>query len=144
MKTTFILAIVLSALSANAQLNKIKVSELPQPAQAFLSEHFKEYKIAQAYKESQIGEKGFEVKMTDGTEVEFTKDGKWREVDGNDKPIPTAFIDKKITSYIAKAYPGKKITHIDYGHKDIDVDLEGKLDLEFDKNGNFLKGEIDD
>lgn len=144
MRTLLYSAVLLSAMASNAQLNKIKTTELPQSAQTFLSTHFKDYQIEQAYKESQIGEKGFEVKMTDGTEVEFSKDGKWREVDGNDKPIPTAYIDKKITDYITKAYPGKKITHIDYGHKDIDVDLEGKLDLEFDKNGKFLKGEIDD
>lgn len=143
MKKFIIAAGLLIAAAAEAQLTKITVAQLPGESRQFLSTYFKDYKVKQAYKESQIGEKGFEVKMTDGTEVEFTKDGKWREVDGDDKPIPTAYIDKKITDYIAKAYPGKKITHIDYGHKDIDVDLEGKLDLEFDKNGNFIKGEKD-
>ncbi|HLA55663.1 MAG TPA: PepSY-like domain-containing protein, partial [Flavobacterium sp.] len=86
---------------------------------------------------------GYEVNLGDGTEIEFWKDGSYREVDGHDKPIPTAYIDPKITDYVKANYPNDKITHIDYGHKDVDVDLTGDKDLEFSKDGKFLKGEKD-
>ena len=144
MKMTQLLAVVLLGLAipANAQ-KKITTAELPKGATEFLEKHFKGIAIDKAKKDREDGEKGYEVILADGTEVEFWKDGSYREVDGKDKPIPTAYIDPKITDYVAKNYPGKKITHIDYGHKDVDVDLTGKIDLEFDKNGNFLKGEKD-
>jgi hypothetical protein len=44
---------------------------------------------------------------------------------------------------VTKNYPNEKITHIDYGHKDLDVDLTNKIDLEFTKDGKFLKSEKD-
>jgi hypothetical protein len=142
MKTKNILAaaLLLFAIAANAQ-KKITAAELPPAANEFLKQHFNGIGIEKAKKDAEHGEKGYEVILADGTEIEFWKDGKYREVDGNDKPIPTAFIDPKIVDYCKKNYPDAQITHIDYGHNDVDVDLTGKIDLEFDKDGKFLKAD---
>lgn len=129
-------------ISANAQ-KKIQVSELPKAAQAFLKEHFGHTSIKTVKKDWEYGEKGYEVILQDGTEIEFWKDGSYREADGNGKPIPTAFIPASIKDYVSKNYPNEKITHIDYGHKNLDVDLTNDIDLEFTKDGKFLKGEKD-
>lgn len=139
-KNTLAALLLFFALSAAAQ-KKITTTELPKGANEFLATHFKGIEVTKAKKDAEHGEKGYEVILADGTEIEFWKDGKYREVDGNDKPIPTAFIDPKILDYVKKNHPNKKITHIDYGHNDVDVDLTGKIDLEFDKNGNFLKND---
>lgn len=139
-KNTIAALLLVFAMSATAQ-KKITTAELPKGANEFLAQHFKGIEVAKAKKDAEHGEKGYEVILSDGTEIEFWKDGKYREVDGGDKPIPTAFIDPKILEYVKKNYPGKQITHIDYGHNDVDVDLTGKIDLEFDKNGKFLKAD---
>lgn len=123
----------------NAQGRKIDPPQLPQGAHTFLKEHFPNYTITRASKDWEHGEKGFEVTLNDGTEVEFWKDGSYREVDGHGKPIPTAYILTSITDFVKLKYPNEKITHIDWGHKDVDVDLTNKIDLEFDKNGKPLK-----
>ncbi len=145
MKNKIFLAIVLLSftISASAQ-KKIEVTELPNPAQEFLKKHFGNTEIETVKKDAEHGEKGFEVKLKDGTEVEFWKDGSYREVDGGDKPIPTAFIPDNIKSYVAKNHPNEKITHIDYGHKDLDVDLTNNIDLEFTKEGKILKDKKND
>lgn len=132
-----VLAISL-ALTVNAQ-KKIAVSELPKESQQFLKQYFSHSSVDIAKKDAEHGEKGYEVILKDGTEIEFWKDGSYREVDGDDKPIPTEFIPKEIKDYVAKHYPNEKITHIDYGHKDLDVDLTNKIDLEFTKDGKILK-----
>ena len=144
MKNKIILAALLFGfiISANAQ-KKIEVSELPQPAQEFLKKHFSNTTVDIAKKDAEHGEKGYEVKLKDGTEVEFWKDGSYREVDGDDKPIPTDFIPQAVKDYVAKNHPNEKITHIDYGHKDLDVDLTNKIDLEFTKDGKILKDKKD-
>ena len=129
-------------ISASAQ-KKIEVTELPQPAQEFLKKHFSNTSIDVVKKDAEHGEKGYEIKLKDGTEIEFWKDGSYREVDGGDKPIPTAFIPQSVKDYVAKNHPNEKITHIDYGHKDLDVDLTNKIDLEFTKEGKILKDEKD-
>lgn len=130
-------------ISASAQ-KKIEVTELPKPAQEFLKKHFSHTSVVTAQKDPEHGEKGFEVKLKDGTEVEFWKDGSYREVDGDDNPIPTDFIPDNIKAYVAKNHPNEKITHIDYGHKDLDVDLTNKIDLEFTKDGKILKDKKND
>lgn len=141
-KITFAALLLGFAISACAQ-KKIQTSELPKPAQEFLQQHFSHTTVDIAKKDAEHGEKGYEVKLKDGTEVEFWKDGSYREVDGGNNPIPTAFIPQSIKDYVAKNYPNEKITHIDYGHKDVDVDLTNKIDLEFTKDGKFIKGDKD-
>lgn len=140
MENRIFIAVVLLflAISASAQ-KKIEVSELPKPAQDFLKKHFSYTTVVSAKKDAEHGEKGFEVKLKDGTEVEFWKDGSYREVDGGDKPIPTDFIPNNIREYVGKNHPNERITHIDYGHKDLDVDLTNNIDLEFTKEGKILK-----
>lgn len=112
---------------------------MPIKAQEFLQKYFNHTAIDIAKKDAEHGEKGYEVKLKDGTEAEFWKDGSYREVDGGDQPIPTGFIPLPVKDYISKNYPNEKITHIDYGHKDLDVDLTNKIDLEFTKEGKILK-----
>nr|WP_294922832.1 PepSY-like domain-containing protein [uncultured Flavobacterium sp.] len=144
MKTKIITVALLLCfvMSTNAQ-KKIEVTELPKPAQEFLKKYFGNTSVEKAKKDAEHGEKGYEVKLKDGTEVEFWKDGSYREVDGDNKPIPIEFIPQSVKDYVAKNYPNEKITHIDYGHKDLDVDLTNKIDLEFTKEGKFIKGEKD-
>lgn len=139
---TFAVLLLGFAISAHAQ-KRIETSELPKAAQDFLKKHFSYTTVDIAKKDAEHGEKGYEVKLKDGTEVEFWKDGSYREVDGGKKPIPTAFIPAAVKDYVAKNYPNEKITHIDYGHKDLDVDLTNKIDLEFTKDGKFIKGKKD-
>lgn len=138
-KNIFTILLLLIAMIGNAQ-KKIAVSELPAGATEFIKLYFPNATITKAKKDAEHGEKGYEVILSDGTEVEFWKDGKWREVEGKKDPIPTGFIDRKIVDYVAANYPKNKITHIDYGHKDVDVDLTGNIDLEFSKEGTFIKG----
>ncbi|KAF2343100.1 PepSY-like domain-containing protein [Flavobacterium tistrianum] len=138
-----VIGLLMLTISASAQ-KKIELTELPKPAQDFLKKHFSYTTVELAKKDAEHGEKGYEVKLKDGTEVEFWKDGSYREVDGGDNPIPTAFIPDNIKAYVAKNYPNEKITHIDYGHKDLDVDLTNKIDLEFTKEGKILKDKKND
>lgn len=128
------------AVTVSAQ-KKIEASDLPPASINFIREYFPNATVDKAKKDAEHGEKGFEVILSDGTELEFWKDGKYREVDGKKKPIPTGFIDRKIVDYVTKNYPNNKITHIDYGHKDVDVDLTDDIDLEFTKESTFIKGD---
>ncbi len=144
MKKIIIIVVLMLGLtlSANAQ-KKIEITELPKPAQEFLKKYFSNSAIDVVKKDAEHGEKGYEVKLKDGTEIEFWKDGSYREVDGGKKPIPTGFIPVSVKDYVAKNHPNEKITHIDYGHKDLDVDLTNNIDLEFTKEGKILKDKKD-
>ena len=137
-RITLAILLLLFVITANAQ-KKIETAELPKAAQEFLQKYFSYTTVDIAKKDAEHGEKGYEVILKDGTEVEFWKDGSYREVDGEKNPIPTDFIPANIKDYVLKHYPNEKIMHIDYGHKDLDVDLTNGIDLEFTKDGKILK-----
>ena len=140
MKTAiFSVFAMLAMISSQAQNSKLQLTDLPKEAQTFMSKYFKDAKIKEVKKESQIGEKGYEVELDNGTEIEFTNSGQWREVDGDDHEIPTGYIQPAILDYVKAKYPQQKITHIDIGHKDIDVDLSNNTDLNFTQDGKFIK-----
>ncbi|WP_306353895.1 PepSY-like domain-containing protein [Flavobacterium sp. '19STA2R22 D10 B1'] len=145
MKTSFISRVatallVLASFTMSAQDDQpIQNSELPKAATEFLKLHFKDNAIHHATKDVDTFKTSYEVMLADGTKVEFTKKGEWKEVDGKHKAIPTAFIPKAILTYVKTNYPTETITKIDRGFRDIDVDLSNGIDLEFDLKGNFIK-----
>ena len=138
-KNTLLTVFTMASFVMNAQEVTVQASELPAAATTFLATHFKENPIKQVVKDTDKRKVTFEVTLTDGTEVEFTQKGNWKEVDGDKKAIPTAFIPKAILDYVKAKYPNEQITHIDKGLRDYDVDLTNGLDLEFDLKGKFLR-----
>jgi len=138
-KNILLASFAMASFAVNAQEEIIKESELPAPAATFLTANFKNNPIKNVVKDTDKRKVTYEVTLADGTEVEFTQKGDWKEVDGDKKPIPTAFIPKTILDYVKAKYPNEQITHIDKGHRDYDVDLTNGLDLEFDLKGKFLR-----
>ena len=140
MKTFISTALVfLFGFSVNAQETPIKNSELPAEANAFIQKHFGKNSIHHAIKDKDNGKITYEVMLDNGTEIEFLENGKWKEVDGKDKAIPTGYISKPILDYVKTNYPKTSITHIDKGLNDIDIDLSNGVELEFDLKGKFLR-----
>lgn len=138
-KNILLASFAMASFAVNAQEEIIKENELPAPAITFLTTNFKNNPVRTVVKDTDRRKVTYEVTLTDGTEVEFTQKGDWKEVDGDKKPIPTAFIPKAILDYVKAKYPNEQITHIDKGLRDYDVDLTNGLDLEFDLKGKFLR-----
>lgn len=136
MKNLFFAVATLFAFTASAQKN-LEISNLPEPALSFIETHFAGIPVTKVKADKENGDKGYEVTLSNGTEIEFRSDGSYRGVDGNHRPIPTAFIDPKIMNYVTENYPQSKITHIDYDRKSIEVEL-GNIDLEFSTDGRLI------
>lgn len=140
MKTMIFSAFIfLFGMTANAQETPIKNSELPAEATAFIKKHFGKNTIHHAIKDQDKSKVTYEVMLDNMVELEFTENGAWKEVDGQDKAIPSGFISKPILDYVKKNYSKASITHIDKGLNDIDIDLDNGIELEFDLNGKFLR-----
>jgi len=128
---------------ANAQETAITTNELPKTAQSFLAKNFAGQKAIQIIKDKGMVSTDYEVRLNNGTKIEFDGDGNWEEVDSkNDTAIPTGFISNKITSYVSKNFPTQKISKIEKDNRKFEVELTSGLDLEFSRNGDFLR--IDD
>jgi hypothetical protein len=136
-KSIYILIAFLSFTALQAQ--DLKLSELPAPVQSFLKKHFKSA-FKEAKKDKGLANVTYDVTLMDGTEIEFSSTGEWREVEGNGKAIPTSFMAGGISSYVKTNYPKTAITKIALeimgGYA---VNLSNGKELEFNKKGEFLK-----
>ena len=103
-------------------------------ARDFISIHFPHTSVKEVEREDDIN--GYSVELRDRTELEFTANGDWLKVDGEDgNSIPTTFFPKKIADYVTQqGYIIEGIRKTNIGYK---VDIIGShTDLFFNHNGD--------
>lgn len=131
---------IFSAMADNDRV--INKSQLPAPAQQFLNEHFAGVDLTYAKEERDIFKHSYEVRLADGTKIEFTSKGEWDEVECRFGEVPAAIIPQAIKEYVNKNYAGAKVLFIEKDRNDYEVKLSNRLELKFDKDLNIY--DIDD
>ena len=120
----------------------ITKDKLPAAAQKIVNEHFGSLKISYVKEERDLFERNYEVVFTDGTKVEFLRNGDWKEIDCLYGEVPVVVIPESIKKYISENYPDEKVLQIDRSRHDYEVKLSNRLELTFDHNFNLI--DIDD
>lgn len=136
--TIMLVAIVCVCTACADDVTTTDISKLPAKAQSYL----KYFDASVAYIEidnNGIAGKTYEVRLSDGAEIDFDKNGEWKDVDCKTKPVPKEFIPAPIANYVKTNYPNEFVTHIDRDSRGYDVELSNHLDLKFDASGNFLR-----
>ena len=131
---------IFSAMADNDKV--INKNQLPAQAQQFLSEHFAGIEITYAKEEWEVLKHSYEVRLADGSKLEFSSKGNWEEVDCQSGEVPSAIIPQPIKDYVEKNYAVAKILLIEKNRKDYEIKLSNRLELKFDKNFNIC--DIDD
>lgn len=120
----------------------INKSQLPAPAQQFLNENFAGIEITYAKQEREIIFLSYEVRLADGTKIEFTSKGHWEQIECRFGEVPASVVPQAIKEYVDKNYPGVKVLMIEKDRNDYEVKLSNRLELKFDKEFNLY--DIDD
>ena len=144
-KIMFLLTFVFSLGVVNAFGFNDKViskNQLPAQAQSFLNENFADVKISYAKQETDFIERSYEVVLADGTKLEFTKNGNWKEVDCRYSEVPSAIVPAPIKNFINENYSGSRVLKIERDSRGYEVKLSNKLELKF--NNDFKIVDIDD
>ena len=135
MKKVFLLLLSVIALNVYANTDiPVTFAQLPQKAQQFINKHFSSVGFLSAKQDD--GE--YEVMLKDGTKIEFTLQGDWKDVDCHVRAVPAALVPAGIAQYVKTNFPNNAIVKIDKKYNGYDIELENDLELKFDKNGNFL------
>ncbi len=146
MKKILVAVIAVFALgifSAKADNDRVITKEkLPASSQQFINEYFANNKISYVKEERDFLEKNYEVVFTDGTKLEFMRNGDWTDVDCRYSEVPAAIVPEQIRKYVQNNYAGEKILQIDRDRNDYELRLSNRLELTFDKNYNII--DIDD
>lgn len=138
----FTLFVALSNVNADERDRVITKEQLPTAAQSLLTTHFSGLKISLVKEDCEFISRNYEVIFTDGTKVEFTRNGEWKELDCRKSAVPAALIPASIKNFVTERYPDAKILQIDRDSNDYEVKLSNKLELTFDKKYNII--DIDD
>ena len=127
-----VFSLVTSACADNYQ--PIERTQLPEKAQTFLSTYFPEAKISLVRKEIDVMELNYDVIFTDGCKVEFDRKGNWTEIDCLTQPLPADIVPDGINKVITTHYPEAQATKIERDHREIDVKLNNRVELTFNKH----------
>lgn len=121
----------------------ISFENLPANAQAFLNGKVAENDILRIIEKTDDGKKSYEVKLVDGTELEFNSNGEWIEIDAEDnKAVADIFVPEAILSYVTANYPDAVIENIDRKNNNrYEVELNNDVELYFDAEYNFIGSE---
>ena len=108
------------------------VNKLPVAAREMINKHFPQAKVEYIKIEKDLFlSTSYDVKMSDGIELEFNSKGEWIEIDCKNKAVPAIFIPNTIG--------GHKIIKIERDRKGYELTLENGLEVDFDQFGGFLK-----
>ncbi len=136
--------ILLSFAFIFASCEKEKVvseNDIPATSKSYITTHFPDQKIAQAIKEVDDLRTTYIVYLDNAVKLEFNKSGEVRKIEGNSE-LPDSVIPSPILTYVQDNYPAEYIKKWELDDNRQEVELSNGLDLEFDRNGNFLR--IDD
>ncbi len=134
-----IIACVFTLVSTKADnYQPITRNQLPQKAQTFLSTYFPSAKISLSRKEIDLTELSYDVIFADGSKVEFDRKGNWTEVDCLSQPLPAGIVPAAIDKMVKAQYPEAKLIKIERDRREIEVKLNNRVELTFNKNMQLI------
>lgn len=116
----------------------INRNDLPDAAKEMLDEYFPKAKVSMIKVDRHLLKKtDYDVKLTNGTKIEFSNKGKWTSVDCKKKGVPESLVPKAIRNSVAKKYAGEKIVRISRSSLYYTVGLSNDRNLKYDRLGIF-------
>ncbi|MBR4563392.1 MAG: PepSY-like domain-containing protein [Paludibacteraceae bacterium] len=144
MKKTFLTALLVltTCFTACSGEKVISYLEMPLPAQRLIEAHFSKADVSVVMMDRELLSTDYEVRLNDGTKVEFDGDGELYKIDCGTKAVPEALIPEAVRSYVATNFPNAFITEWGRDDRRWKAELNNGLDLEFNNKYEFLR--IDD
>lgn len=135
-----IIAIMAFIPMAKADKYTINRENLPPTAREMLDKHFPKAKVAMIKVDRHLFKKtDYDVKLTNGTKIEFANSGRWTSVDCRKKSVPETIVPRKIRRHVEKNYPGETIVRIAKKRGGHIVGLSNGDELRFNVLGQLRK-----
>lgn len=116
----------------------INREQLPERAQEMLDTYFPKAKVGMIKIDKHLLKKtDYDVKLVNGTKIEFSNAGKWTSVDCGSKAVPDGIVPKTISRYITKNFSTVKVVSIKKTASAYEVGLSDGVMLKFNLLGQF-------
>lgn len=145
MRKILIFFVALVTMQGIAKANDGKLidrQQLPVKSQQILKEYFHKANISYIKADEDLFNKDYDVVFTDGSKVEFDKNGEWKSISVKEMQVPGRLIPNAILNHIRKNFPNHKIVEFEKDKKGYEAKLSNGLELKFDNNFRLMK--VDD
>lgn len=116
------------------------ITLLPTEARELIKNHFAKTDISYLKVDKNIFRiEGYDVRLSDGTELEFNSKGQWTEIETWRNDVPASLIPDVIKKYMKQNYNGQHVKKIKHNRRGYELKLANGLEVEFDNMGNFLR-----
>lgn len=134
------MALVALVLPGHAIIDTYTINrdKLPEEARAMLDEYFPKAKVSMIKVDRHLLKKtDYDVKLVNGTTIEFSNKGKWKTVDCKKRAVPEGLVMKPIRNYVAKNFDGLKIVKIVKKTSGYEISLSDGVVLKFNLLGSY-------
>lgn len=136
MKKLLFLGAITASLFADSLINP---SELPQNIKDFIKTHYANENIAKAEKDWD----SYEIKLNNGTELDFTKSGELKEIDAKYSPIPDTILPE-LTKAAKESQKGANLMEIEKEWNGYKLKFSNNYKVYINDKGIVTKTVLDD
>ncbi len=143
----FLLLVLTAGGAAHAIFDQYTISrdKLPQEAQEMLKEYFPKAKVGMIKVDKHLLKKtDYDVRLVNGTTIEFSNAGKWTSVDCKTREVPEGLVPKTIRNYVKKNGNGAKIVSIVKKTTSFEVGLSDGVVMIFSRLGQFKSVKLEE
>lgn len=135
-----LVTLLMTVTAANAFIDSYTLNreKLPEEAREMLTEHFPKAKVSMIKVDRHLLKKtDYDVKLTNGTKIEFSNKGKWKSVDCGKKELPETLVPKTVRNYVSKNFSDLKIVSIKKRNAGYDIGLSDGVSHRFNLLGQY-------
>ena len=139
------IALVATIFSVSADDRHIAADQLPDAAKTFIAKYFASQKITYATVDRGIIDSEYNVRLEDGSKIEFDGDGRWMEIERRGAAVPAPIIPAPLASYVRENYPDAVVVKIERDRNSTELTLLNQtkhIELKFDGQNRLI--DIDD
>lgn len=138
-KLSFLLTLMFAGSLISCESQKVLAeNDIPSAITAYVNTHFPSAKILQAVKDKEGLSKSYDVILEGNISLEFNKKHEVTSIESR-STLPDSVIPEKILTYVKANYPANSILQWELDDNRQKVELDNKLELEFNKSGDFLR-----
>ena len=116
---------------------RFPTEQLPAAAKTFVQKNFLGQTISYAKIDRECMKTKYEVRLSNGTEIDFDRAGNWDKVDCKFGAVPSKLVPSNISHQVKKQYHGVAIPKIDKEYFGYEIGLSNRLDHKFNKQGKL-------
>lgn len=135
----FIALFAAAALALTAFAENISPNQVPNSLRQFVTTHYgKNVTITKAERDRKSGGFEYEVKLSNGAEIEYGISDEWLEIE-DFNGVPEAIVGQTITTHVKQHHPNATIVKIEREYPGFKVKLSNGVKLIYDRAGAFLR-----